>query len=336
MLNRKENLGTEVKNERIRRGMTQSEFASLIGISQSFLSRIESGARRNINLHTWELLSAQVPSLQSILDESKSFTSVIDLYLQGKEAYSEGDADRALIYLEQAHSGIGTVSFEGRYVSYLSALTVAGILRDQNILEGEMGAIHRYQQIEKDYDLTVEQLVQLHFLIAACNEMLGNIEIATEEYRRIQSVVQNRTDLVRVSSRLCAILTKQDLLAPAFHEIQTSIQIAPHLDDPAPYSFAYEKYAILQSKYGRHDVAIQSLKKARSEIRASHHLRKIQNRIAEISILLASGEDITQLASLCKTTLEKSEDMGFFHQANMLREMIHHGKMSENSPGDRS
>ena len=74
MLNRKENLGTEVKNERIRRGMTQSEFASLIGISQSFLSRIESGARRNINLHTWELLSAQVPSLQSILDENKSFT----------------------------------------------------------------------------------------------------------------------------------------------------------------------------------------------------------------------------------------------------------------------
>ena len=52
-------LGTTIKNIRKQKGQTQSEFASLCGISQTYLSQIESN-QREPNLSTLKIISNEL------------------------------------------------------------------------------------------------------------------------------------------------------------------------------------------------------------------------------------------------------------------------------------
>ena len=53
------NLGVTIKNIRKKKGQTQSEFASICGISQTYLSQIESN-QREPNLSTLKIISNEL------------------------------------------------------------------------------------------------------------------------------------------------------------------------------------------------------------------------------------------------------------------------------------
>lgn len=292
-------LATILKNARIKEGMTQLEFAAKLGISQSFLSRLESGRRRDVSRSTWDQLIRSIPELNNAMPTPWSYDLRLE-YDQALMSYAEGDHDDAELrlnnVLRKQYSSEQRVEYE---IQVAAMLRLGNIRRDRGNIYGPEGALPLYESLLCETSVPAELLMETQFMKAACYEMTNSHQMATTCYLRLFEEFSG-VDKVRCASRLGAIMTKVEEYEQARTFLQYATTRSTFLDSGVQYSYSHEKLGLLLARQGNLDSGRREILKARTEIRPTHSLRKVQSMVAEAQVFALDRSPEEALAILSK------------------------------------
>lgn len=314
----------ELREFKQRNSLSQVEFAAKLGISQSYLSRILTGERRNVELDIWNKIIDTVPELIGHHFNAAELGQS-DQYDRALLAIGSGDFDFAegiLLPLTTPRVDANPSMLDLRYKA---TLHLAGIRRDRFQLTGPQGAIAMYREVWNFYcDIAARLRAQeAQFMLGVCNEMSDEPNKAAQIYEELKKSVE-RTDsaiAVRTSGRLGALMTKTGELEYAQVLLLNATSRSTALDDSTPYSFYHEKLAILHTRLKELDAAHKALRAARSEMKAPSKLRQIQSACVEAGIM-KEADYPHAAAGLLKSALKKARDAGFAHQESHIRKML--------------
>ena len=301
-----DNLGSVLKRTRQSRGMTQNDFADYLGISQPYLSRLETGRRKEVSYGVWKKIANRIPEIE-IAEQTSNSYDTRRAYERALLLYSEGEIDTAEVLLENiSTTPLNLHEAVQLEIQLVSRQWLAGIRRDKNILVGENGAV----------SIPSSLACEITFMLGACQEMMGNNSIAASMYRQVSNYFTNPYDIVRLSSRYGAVLTKIGEHSQARIQLEQSTQRSIYLDGSEPYSYANEKKGIMLASEGNLSDAMKEILIARSEIKESQILRKIQSIVAEAHILILNKE---WMASQKKLLTAKKLALSYEYHHQMKR-----------------
>lgn len=313
-------MGELIKKARTDAGLTQAEYAAKIGISQPFLSRLESGQRRDVSRKTWEKLADAIPELYTTLVISQSYDLRAE-YDQALMSYMEGDHDNAELRFRNITRQHFTPEQPVEYeIQVASTLRLGNLQRDRGKLTGPDEALALYESLLEKRSLPSKLLMEVEFMKAACHEMMINHHTAIEVYLRLFNEFGS-TDKVRCASRLGAIMTKIREYGQAEIYLRYAIERSVALDSGVQYSYAHEKRGILLAKQGNFDDARNEILKARTEIKSTHALRKVQSAIAEAQVITLDTHPEEALKLLLKAR-KNAIRFEFQHQLTHIDRLI--------------
>lgn len=311
-----DNLGSVLKRTRQSRGMTQNDFADYLGISQPYLSRLETGRRKEVSYGVWKKIANRIPEIE-IAEQTSNSYDTRRAYERALLLYSEGEIDTAEVLLENiSTTPLNLHEAVQLEIQLVSRQWLAGIRRDKNILVGENGAVSLYTSIINQSTIPSSLACEIKFMLGACQEMMGNNSIAASMYRQVSNYFTNPYDIVRLSSRYGAVLTKIGEHSQARIQLEKATQRSIYLDGSEPYSYAHEKKGIMLASEGNLSDAMKEILIARSEIKESQILRKIQSIVAEAHILILNKE---WMASQKKLLTAKKLALSYEYHHQMKR-----------------
>lgn len=292
-------VGAALKHYRTSRGMPQLELAAMLGVSQPYLSRLESGRRHGLSPSLWEKVSSLLGvDFLSLVNPRRDELS--DQYERALLSLGGGDLATA----EALFMGVAN-SLKPQYEESAAALDlytrsvfrVAGIRRDRNEICGNDGALSIYAEVSDIYSRRgqLRRLQEVRFVVGAAHEMLREGGLALAAYTDLirEHDGGSETDFrmaTRLHTRAGALLTKMgDLVAAEKHLLQ-SVALAPILEDSGPYSLTHEKLGILEIRRGRLLEANDELELAGREVRSTEHLRVVQHGCARADLFGADGD----------------------------------------------
>lgn len=316
-----DNLGSILKRARQSRGMNQNDFADYLGISQPFLSRLETGKRKEVSHGVWKRITNRIPEI-AIAEQTSITYDTRRSYERALLSYSEGEIDTAEELLEYISSmPLNLHEAVQLEIQLASRQWLAGIRRDKNVLIGENGAISLYTSILNQSITPSSLAYEIKFMLGACQEMLGNNSIAASTYRQVSKYFTNPYDVVRLSSRYGAVLTKIGEHSQARIQLENATQKAIYLDGPEPYSYAHEKKGIMLASEGKLSDAMNEILMARSEIKKNQFLRKIQSIVAEAYILILNKDWMASRAKLLAAK-ELARSYEYHHQVKRIDDFL--------------
>lgn len=311
-------LGSKLRRYRIESGITQVELGAILGLSQSFVSRLERGLRVEISSATMEKLKRHIPEIQSgptgADQHEESYENALILLGQGDHDQAEG------VLLDVISSLSGSLMSHDPRLLQKATLRLAAIRRDRNNLRGPDGAIGLYRSVLGSPG-SQRLAIEAEFMLAACDEMRGMNEKAAKAYSVLGNEALDLRTETRLSSRRGALLTKMDELPEAIRILKTAQRLAFELPDAGPFSYASEKLGIALAKSGLFDAAWKEILGARSEISVAGGLREVQSIVAEAYLMFRSGETNNGLG-LLQSARDLAFNGGFNHQIDRIDSMV--------------
>jgi transcriptional regulator with XRE-family HTH domain len=318
-------IGPLLRKHRSELGLSQAAFAEQLGISQSYLSRLEREQRSAVSLALWDKIRAVVnrPELyvvDALADE------LDEAYDRALISYGAGDYETAEVILESISQADESKSLATADLVAKARFWLASIRRDRNELQGESGAEALYRQVLTVYRSRYpgKRVLEVQFVLGACREMSKAHSEALGMYRSILfEAEERRLDRIgtRVTGRIGALCTKLGDITAAESHLTRAVELSIHLEDGGPYSYYREKLAILQTRKGQLDKAYESMAAARSEVGPPEHLRRVQSQCVEANIYLARGETDSALAVL-RTALAIAKRNSYRHQEAYVRALL--------------
>lgn len=330
-------VGVLLRDYRASAGLSQADLAAQIGISQPYLSRLETGSRQELSLNLWERLRAAIPALQEDIFGELS-DRITEQYERALFALSSGRLDLAEDLFSSVMLSPTTDSPAILDIRRRSKFRVAGIRRDRDEVEGPLGAAALYSEL-LDELTTLRRTVlirETHLMLGACKEMRGQNTTAVALYNQVLSDIgpeDRSTYAIRLRTRIGAAQTKSGQLSDAQSQLLLSTQQSVHLDDSVPYSYAYEKQALLKSRLNDYEGALQDIHRARAEIDTASPLRWVQSYTAETDVLVRSGQSDAALKQLGRAE-QIAQKYAFNHQLRTTQRL--RGAIVGNSVHDES
>lgn len=305
-----------LRDLRLRLGVSVEELAADISVPAETLAAVEVEPVVHMRADYWTRLREQLPILQKPEYDLESVS--MSRFERGLTLASTG-------HLRQAEEVLATLLLDNTINSYLkvrATLWVAGIRRDRFELDGEFGALALYERALRAAarERRRPDVTELHLLIGACHEMSKNTLSAIDHYQHGLNSATSARSTVRFHTRIGAILTKEGDYSTALEHLNTSTRASADLDDSFPYSFAYEKRALLYVASGEYDRAYRDLEEARSAIDPDSNLRLVQSITAEAHLLAYAGEP-HQAGIRLHNAAALAEQHEFFHQLRSIHSL---------------
>ncbi len=275
-----------VKDLRLRLGKTRPEIAKQLDVPAQTIEAVETAKHVEMTAEQWYRLRNALPILQA-----PEYDLTADSLFRYERGLTLANSGRH----REAEEILASLMLDGETHPYLRtrAMTwVAGIRRDRFEIEGDFGALNLYEVTLREMvsQQRASDVTELHLLLGACHEMLQHTSLAIQRYELGLASSQSLRSTTRFHTRLGAILTKDGDLDAAARHLNLSTRTSQELDDSFPYSFAFEKRAILRIAQRNIDGAYSDLMRARGEIDETMPLRNIQSLVVEAHLDAVVGD----------------------------------------------
>lgn len=321
--------GTLLNAYRRENHILQKDMASQLGITQPYLSKIETGERRVTRLELMfrlcEILDIQSPSISlptGVNSSDAEFT-----YDEALKALGRGDDSSAEILLAQLaiHSDESDQPADALLnltdgLAARATFHLAAIRRDRFDLDGPDGALILYRDCEKAFkrDGAHSYLRELSIMVGACYEMKNRSQRAKRRYEQV--LAKSGDDpgrRARAQNRIGVLETKSDALPSAENSIKAAYRTILDTDLERTFGFICEKYAIVKIRQGECDTAREWLAKSLTTIGPADHLRRVQALVVEADASIAERQfdDGERLLSRARRI---ANARGFAHQLRAI------------------
>jgi transcriptional regulator with XRE-family HTH domain len=321
-------LGERLRDYRRANKVSQVDLAAALGVSQPYLSRIETGARPALRLaflRRVSLVLAIPPHDLGLEAEWLADSEAEELYERSLISIGANDfANAESILLRIASQSSDLLC--SPYLRAKAQQRLGHIRRDRNELEGVEGALNLYRSA---LDVFVAHGAgaaarETRFVMGACHEMRDNFADARRAYLDVKEMAINQASAqgeVRASIRLGVLRTKEGAPEDAVKDLDAARRKSLSLDDSFPYSFSSEKLAIATAKAGDTDKALDLVQAGRAEIPPADTLRLIQSHTAAADIAFEAGDSklaILELSSARALAIESS----YLHQLDSIAAIL--------------
>lgn len=289
-------LGRLLVQFREENGLSQDDLAPELGVSQSYLSRLEAGSRSpspSVAKRIAELLT-EGDEVGPLDDHGSSDGELEDTYDRALIAQGSGDAETAEALLEwilghEPGTGVSKEFFAR------TRIQLANIRRDRFKIDGEGGARALYREALGTL-LSTRRLAtvrEVTFLQGACHEMQRHHRQARSAYSvALAMAIEAGSEqaIARAKNRLAVLATKAGEYAAARELLDEAFRRSLHLESPVTHGFVAEKLAILDLRTGNADAALSRLLGIQRDLQPADYMRRVQSHTVIADAYLVAND----------------------------------------------